>query len=274
MILLSQGSDKHGRWARAMITPASQHSIRWPSTREKSYWTQVYETHPGLAWLTPLGLVALLVFDLLQWQHLQSLSQETAQLKASVRQAENLRETASFLTERNLQLRAGQLARRKSLASRELHLALDSARGTLYLRRDGVDLREMPVALAPNSSAAGSDALSAPGAAAVASTVMGPAALPQGKRAVLSLLEGDYRWEVPDQVYRERGEPVPAQRLVAAAPGPVALVLDDGTLLYARPASGPLSDATYQVPGSILLTPDDLEAVRASLRTGLAVYLY
>jgi hypothetical protein len=257
-----------------MITPASQHSIRWPSTREKSYWSQVYETYPSLAWLIPLGLIALLVFDLLQWQHLQYLSQQTAQLKASVRQAENLREAAISLTERNLQLRAGQLARRQSLASRELHLALDASRGTLYLRRDGVNLREMPVAVAPNDSAAGSDAVPAPGGTAVASAVMGPAVMPQGKRTVLSRLEGDYRWEVPEQVFRERGEPVPAQRLVAAALGPVALVLDDGTLLYARPATGPLSGANYQVPGSIVLAPTDLEAVGASLHTGLALYLY
>jgi hypothetical protein len=255
-----------------MITPASQHSIRWPSTRAKTHWSQIYDSFPGTAWIVPLCLLVLLVFDVIQWQHIQSFSQETSQLKASARQAESLRETAISLTERNLEVRSGVLARRQSLGSRELHLALDSASGTLYLRRDGANLREMPVSLAPAASEPGSAAW--PGAAADDSAAARVPAAPKGKRTVLRLLEGEYRWAVPERVYRERGEPVPEQRLVPVALGPVALVLDDGTVLYSRPASGPLSGTSYQLPGSILLAPVDLEAVTASLRVGLVVYLY
>jgi hypothetical protein len=51
-------------------------------------------------------------------------------------------------------------------------------------------------------------------------------------------------------------------------------VLSGGTLLYALPASGPLADSTYVMPGAIRLAVDDLRAIRENLSTGTRVYFF
>jgi len=81
-------------------------------------------------------------------------------------------------------------------------------------------------------------------------------------------------WEVPDWVYRERKLPVPEDRHVAGALGPVAVVLDGGTVLYSMPAAGPLADSAYVLPGSVRVRAEDLEAIMPNVQRGTAVYFY
>ena len=74
---------------------------------------------------------------------------------------------------------------------------------------------------------------------------------PRGKRSVARVVDGSYRWAVPEWVYVDRGWPVPDDRRIPGALGPLAIVLDSGAVLYSRPAVGPLSDVSYVLPGSV-----------------------
>lgn len=47
-----------------------------------------------------------------------------------------------------------------------------------------------------------------------------------------------------------------------------------GTLLYALPAEGPLSDSSYVMPGTIRLEAADLKAIRENITLGMRVYFF
>jgi hypothetical protein len=97
---------------------------------------------------------------------------------------------------------------------------------------------------------------------------------PLGKRSVARVVDGSYRWAVPDWVYVDRGLPVPSDRQLPGALGPLAIFLDSGAVLYSRPAVGPLSDASYVLPGSIRAEASDFEAIRDNLEPGMPVYFH
>jgi hypothetical protein len=61
---------------------------------------------------------------------------------------------------------------------------------------------------------------------------------------------------------------------VKGALGPVAIVLNGGTVLYAMPSAGPLNDSSYVLPGSVRLKAEDLKAIRPNLDVGMRVYFY
>jgi hypothetical protein len=94
-----------------------------------------------------------------------------------------------------------------------------------------------------------------------------------GKRSVARVVDGSYRWTVPEWVYLSRGWPVPKERNVGGALGSLAIFLDSGAVLYSRPAAGPLADASYVLPGGVR-AEQDLEAIRESLQPGMAVYFH
>ena len=82
------------------------------------------------------------------------------------------------------------------------------------------------------------------------------------------------RWAVPEWVYVDRGWPVPGDRRIPGALGPLAIFLDSGAVLYSRPAVGPLSDVSYVLPGSVRAEAPDFEAIRENLQPGMAVYFH
>jgi len=153
---------------------------------------------------------------------------------------------------------AVELTRRLSLGDAELHLAVDTANGLLYLQRQGARLREMHVRLGPGATVG-----------APPDTVL--LAPPLGKRSVARVVDGSYRWAVPEWLYVDRGWPVPGDGRIPGALGPLAILLDSGAVLYARPELGPLSDVGYVLPGSVRAEAPDLEAIRESLQPGMAV---
>jgi hypothetical protein len=99
-------------------------------------------------------------------------------------------------------------------------------------------------------------------------------AAPLGKRLVARVADASYAWAVPGWVYVDRGWPVPDNRQIPGALGPLAIFLDSGAVLYAQPAVGPLSDVSYVLPGSVRAETPDLEAIRDNLKPGMAVYFY
>jgi hypothetical protein len=56
--------------------------------------------------------------------------------------------------------------------------------------------------------------------------------------------------------------------------GEIAVLLDDGTVIYSRPRSGPLADEDYVLPGGLRADAGDLQAIRPNLAPGLPVYFH
>ena len=93
---------------------------------------------------------------------------------------------------------------------------------------------------------------------------------------LVRVVDEAFVWSVPRWVFTHRGLPVPeaAARAVRGGLGPLALILDDGTLIYSQPAAGPLSDGAYVMPGTLRAELPDLQAIRESLTPGLPVYFH
>jgi hypothetical protein len=61
---------------------------------------------------------------------------------------------------------------------------------------------------------------------------------------------------------------------VKGALGPVAIVLEGGTVIYSMPTTGPLNDSTYVMPGAVRAKAEDLRAVIPNLARGTKVYFF
>jgi len=224
-------------------------------------WRELREVYPRIAMGTALGIGVLLLADLaLAYKRVQ-YGLELARMRASMTETERQRVDAIAASEDNRLAIAAELARREALGDADLHLAVDAQNGLLCLERQGARLREMRVRLAPEATVG-----TPPDA-----VILVP---PLGKRSVARVVDGSYRWAVPEWVYVDRGLPVPADRRIPGALGPLAILLDSGAVLYSRPSQGPLSDASYVLPGSVRAEAPDLEAIRGDLQPGMAVYFH
>jgi hypothetical protein len=163
-------------------------------------------------------------------------------------------------TENRLQVML-ELIRRQALGDKELHLAVAVDSGVMRLQREGALLRDMPVSIGPEK-------------------VVGRApdtvklAIPRGTRTVEKIIQKDGGWEVPRWVYADRGLAVPDDRSLKGALGPVALLLNGGTVVYSMPSAGPLNDSSYILPGSVRARASDLNAILPNLKAGMRVYFY
>ena len=224
-------------------------------------WRELWDAYPRIVTGMVLGIAVLLLMDLVLAYKRVQYGLELARLRASMTETERRRVDAIAASEEHRLAIAVELARREALGDTELHLSVDTQNGLLYLERQGARLREMRVSLAP------------------AATVGTPPDLvllvpPLGKRSVARVVDGSYRWAVPEWVYGDRRWPVPGERQIPGALGPLAVFLDSGAVLYSRPAVGPLSDVSYVLPGSVRAEAPDLEAIREDLQPGMAVYFH
>jgi hypothetical protein len=176
-------------------------------------------------------------------------------------ETERRRVDAIAASEENHLAIAVELARRQALGDAELHLSVDTENGLLCLERQGARLREIRVRLGREATVG-----------TPPDTVL--LAPPLGKRSVARVVDASYRWAVPEWVYVDRGWPVPGDRRIPGALGPLAVFLDSGAVLYARPAVGPLSDVSYVLPGSVRAEAQELAAIREDLQPGMAVYFH
>lgn len=154
-----------------------------------------------------------------------------------------------------------ELIRRQAKLDKRIHLAVAMDSGRMYLGRGGSVLREIDIEIGPERMVG-----------VAPDTVM--LAHPRGERSVQKVLGARDSWEVPQWVYLDRGLPVPEDRSVRAALGPVAVILNGGLVIYSMPSVGPLNDSTYVLPGSIRISEEDLRAVAPNLSSGTAVYFY
>ncbi len=224
-------------------------------------WRELREAYPRILTGAVLGIALLLLTDLVLVYERVRYGRELARMRASMTETEGQRVDAIAATAENRLAIAVELARRQALGDKELHLAVDTQNGLLYLERQGARLREMRVRLAPEATVG-----------TPPDTVL--LVPPLGKRSVARVVDGSYPWPVPEWVYTDRGWPVPKDRRIPGALGPLAIFLDSGAVLYSRPAAGPLGDASYVLPGSVRAEAPDLEAIRQDLQPGMAVYFH
>ena len=65
-----------------------------------------------------------------------------------------------------------------------------------------------------------------------------------------------------------------AARDFEGALGPIAILLNGGTVIYSDPDTGPLKDPEYVLPGAVRASTADLKAMAESLEVGMPVYFY
>lgn len=219
------------------------------------------QSRKGRNALIGLVIVALAANTILLARYF-NYEQETARLREGMSKAQRERADAVIAAERHRIRVELELFRRQARGDKQLHLAVNVDSNRMVLEREGVVLREMNVRIGPERvpSARGD------------TTVISVSAL--GRRTVEQRLSANSEWEVPSSTYRDRGIPVPDDRLVRGALGENAVILNDGLVVYAVPSKGPLADSSYVLPGSVQVSEADLKALAASIRPGMAVYFY
>lgn len=217
--------------------------------------------HPAFTAAVVVIIVGLLAIDGWVLYKRDAYEREAARLRAGMSDVERRRSDAVTNTNEKRLAMMLELLRRQAKIDKEIHLAVAVDSSKMYLERDGALLREMGVEVAPDKLlGSGHDTVH-----------MAP---PRGTRSVERILGPDDAWEVPSWVYADRGVPQPAAQTLAGALGPVAIVLNGGTVIYSLPSVGPLNDSSYVLPGSIRVSAEDLRAVAPNLQRGSVVYFY
>jgi hypothetical protein len=223
--------------------------------------SQFRRRHPAFLAAIVVIIAGLLAIDGWVIYKRQTYEAEIARLRMDMSDVERRRSDAITNTnEKRLEMMM-ELLRRQAKIDKEIHLAVAVDSGKMYLERDGALLREMRVEVpAERRVGAGRDTVHM--------------ATPRGTRTVERILGSGDAWNVPRWVYSDRGLTIPASTAQVGALGPVAIVLNGGTVIYSLPSVGPLNDSAYVLPGSIRVSSEDLRAVTPNLQRGTVVYFY
>lgn len=223
--------------------------------------SQFRKRHPAFLAAIAVIIVGLLAIDGWVLYKRQAYEAEIARLRTDMSDVERRRSDAITNTnEKRLEMMM-ELLRRQAKIDKEIHLAVAVDSGKMYLERDGALLREMKVEVpAERRVGAGRDTMHV--------------ATPRGTRTVERILGPGDAWNVPSWVYGDRGLSRPVTTAQIGALGPVAIVLNGGTVIYSLPSVGPLNDSAYVLPGSIRVSSEDLRAVTPNLQRGTVVYFY
>jgi hypothetical protein len=217
--------------------------------------------HPKLLIATAITLLAMIGVDALIIARRKRYEAETDRLRAAMTSIERQR-TDQILAREQSKLRvAVELIRRQAKLEPALHLSVAMDSGAMYLEAEGSLLRRMPVDIGPEQRVG-----MAPDTVHLAT--------PRGVRTIARVLGEADAWEVPEWLYADKGVPLPDIRVITGALGPAAILLDGGTMIYAMPTRGPLSDSTYVLPGSIRARAEDMRAILPNLSAGMRVYFY
>ena len=224
-------------------------------------WRRFRRAHPAL--LAVVGTLLLVAIGVDAWlvRTRNRYEREIVRLREAMTDIERHRADAVVSQEQDKLTLALALLRRQARLEHALHLSITVDSGIMYLERDCVVLRAMPVQVGAERRIGISP-----------DTVrMAP---PRGVRSVLRVLGAEDGWDVPAWVYADRGIAPPSRRLLPGAAGPSAIVLDGGVLIYSVPTVGPLNDSGYVLPGSVRARAEDLRAVAPNLEPGVRVYFY
>lgn len=187
--------------------------------------------------------------------------EESARLRAGMTVLERTRADAIVSSQADRAELMLELMRRQAGGDEGLHLAVNTDSSYLALDRGPARLREIKAEIGPERRVG------------VAPDTL-HMAVPRGVRAVQRLLTNSDRYELPAWVWVDRGLAVPAVRADSGWVGGGSIVTTGGTLIYSMPASGPLADSSYVMPGGIRVPAADLAAIRANLSPGMRVYFF
>lgn len=224
------------------------------------------DTKPAPRALTSLVIAVIVLGALLAanawvFARRRAYAAEVERLRASMTAVERQRADEIVARETHTFRVALELLRRQAQLEKTLHLAISVDSARMFLEREGALLRDMPVQVGPER------------AVGVAPDTV-RLATPRGVRTVVRVLGEADAWVVPPWVYLDRGIPVDSSRSVAGALGPVAILLEGGTIIYSMPATGPLNDSSYVLPGAVRARANDLRAILPNLTAGMRVYFY
>ncbi len=218
-------------------------------------------SHPRTVVAAAITIALLIAADAWILSQRRRYEAEIVRLRSAMSDIERQRTDQLVSRERNKLRVALELLKRQARVEPALHLSVTIDSSAMYLERDGLVLREMSVDLGPERRVG-----MAPDTVHLAT--------PRGVRSLARILTEADSWEIPDWVYADRGIPIPESRTVRGGLGPAALFLDGGTIIYSLPASGPLSDSAYVMPGAIRVRAEDLRALLPNLSAGVRVYFY
>ena len=247
--------------------PRQRRRLPWsrqqPRNRRRGRWGEFRDAYPRIVTGMTLGLALLLIVDVALALAAWTYSRQTAAAQEGMTGLERERGDALMAAEKDRTALLLALVRQQSMQERQLNLSVSLDEGTMDLQREGAQLRRMKVALGPEASVGAPPDL----------VRLVP---PRGRRQLVRVVDGGFVWTPPRWLYAHRGLASPAgqERSVAGGLGDMALVLDDGTIIYTLPARGPLSDRTYVMPGTVRAQLEDLEAIRENLTPGLPVYFH
>jgi hypothetical protein len=214
-----------------------------------------------ILWILIVASVLLAAADAVVLVRRERYAREITRLRLSMTQLERKRVDDVVRGEQSRLRTAVELLRRQARLEPELHLSVSIDSGTMYLERDGEQLRRMRVEVGPERRVG-----IAPDTVRLAP--------PRGVRSVIGVLSDTTAWQPPTWVYSDRGIGPPEHRPVPGALGPAAILLDGGTVIYSMPAVGPLNDSGYVLPGSLRANAQDLRAILPNLTAGVRVYFY
>lgn len=262
---MSEDDRRQAEWSAEEAR--QRRSVPWPEgqvrQRRRGRWAEFRDAYPRIVTGAAIGIVLFLMVDVALAVTAWRFSRQTAAAQRAMTGVE--RERADALTEvrEDRSALVAALIAQQSIQDVGLNLSVSVDEGTMDLQREGAQLRRMKVTVGPEATLGGE----AEGVRLVA---------PRGKRQLVRVVDGTFLWSVPRWVFTHRGLAVPsgADRAVRGGLGTLALILDDGTLIYSLPASGPLSDPAYVMPGTLRADLPDLEAIRESLTPGLPVYFH
>jgi hypothetical protein len=237
----------------------------WPEgearQRRRTRWSEFREAYPRIVTAMALGVLLLVLVDAAllfkSWQY----RRESAQARQGMSALEKARADALLESEEGRTALMLALLKQQAVKEKRLNLSVSLEDGSMDLQQEGSQLRQMRVEIGPEV-VIGQE----PGAARITP--------PLGKRHVARVVDASYVWQAPAWLYSQRGQSVPASRAIKGGLGSVAVLLDDGTPLYSRPAAGPLADESYVLPGGVRVDAADLAAIRVNLTPGTAVYFF
>ena len=219
------------------------------------------QQYPRFVPAVVLILVVLIAVDVLLVERLKNYDVQITEIRGGMSDIRKQRGTATQDTRQEQQRLTLEIVRRQAKGATALHLALDVDSGTMRLIQEGAVLREFKVDVGPERRLS-------PLRSGEATSIR------RGADSVIKVLGPADVWAVPKWVYSDRRLPVPADSMVPGALGPVAIVLASGTVIYSQPATGPLKDHAYLLPGAARADESDLRAVAPNLPPGTPVYIY
>src|SRR5688500_13411908 len=217
--------------------------------------------HPGFLAAVAIIVLGVVAIDGYLVYKRSKYRAEIQRLRAGMSEFEMRRADAVLASEEKQLEVMVALLRRQARVDKEIHLSIAVDSAVMGLEREGAVLRDMRVEIGPAKTVGtGPDTVRV--------------TIPPGTRSVLRLVAPTEGWEVPRWVYDDRGLTPPNDRMVKGALGPVAIVLEGGTVIYSMPTTGPLNDSTYVMPGAVRAKAEDLRAVIPNLARGTKVYFF